>query len=77
MALMLDWYRNPVQLGSADQLREVDFVESLLQISKEGKLSEETAKGLTSVSPSLNLRLISSLFHKCPDEFPFHVAVFH
>ena len=56
MALLLDWYRNqateedPVQLGSAE-LRECDFVESLLQISKEGKLSEETAKGLTLVSP--------------------------
>ena len=55
MALLLDWYRNqatedPVQLGSAE-LRECDLVESLLQISKEGKLSEETAKGLTLVSP--------------------------
>ena len=55
MALLLDWYRNqatedPVQRVS-DDLPEFDFVEALLQISKEGKLSEETIKGLILVSP--------------------------
>lgn len=55
MALLFDWYRkqateDPVQLGSLE-LPEFDFVESLLQIRKEGNLSEETVKGLTSVSP--------------------------
>ena len=55
MALLLDWYRkqateDPVQLGS-DELPEFDFVESLLEISEKGKLSEETVKGLTLVGP--------------------------
>ena len=55
MTLLLDWYRKqaavPKQLGDHDKLPETDFVEAVLQMSKEGNLSETVIKNLTPVSP--------------------------